>query len=417
LRIIAFAVAACMTASPLSAQVSPPKDTFAARLEQVRTSLQVDDQGLHGPGATVLADAIANSRYVLLGEDHLSREIPQFTAGVCRLMVPGGLDSLAVEIGPEAAHVVNANLRRGDRVERLSEFLHNHPDAFAFQNGRDESDMAAACAKAAGARFQIWGLDQEFMGASGYLLEQMLAAKPGSKAKEAIEELARIDRTATEKALASGSAGDLLIYSVSDQQLAKIGRGIRQDGGSRVVALFDALIETRAIYLGQNSDPFASNGRRARLMKRTLVHYLAKHPQPARVLFKFGDAHMGKGINGLGQRDLGNFVAERAEGEGVGSLHIAVYGAKGIHALYGGVGRQARNKPFVLTDYPSYAWLKDALPSGPQETGKDWTVIDFQSMRSKMPADMDTTWRDVARRYDFVVVAPELTPSSLLGTR
>lgn len=417
MRTAALALAACTVVSPAMAQTVSSKVPFSSRLEQSRTMLQVDASGLHGSGATVLANAIAASRYVLIGEDHLSREIPQFTAGVCRLMTPGGLDAFAVEIGPEAARVVNENLSRDDRIVRLATFMRTHPDAFAFQNGRDESDMAAECARLAGPQFQIWGLDQEFLGSAGHLFEQMLTAHPGPAARAAIEKLAAADRVATAKSLVSGSVSDLFLYQVTDQELSEAGSAIKRDGGDRVGGLFDALSETRAIYLGQETDGFASNGRRARLMKRTLIGYLNAHGRPARVLFKFGDAHMGKGINGLGQRDLGNFVAERAEGEGAGSLHIAVYGAQGMHALYGGVGRQVRHEPFVMTDDTEYAWLRDVLPSGQHGNAKDWTVVDLRSLRSKMPSDISDAWRDVVRRYDLVVVAPELTPSSLLGSR
>ncbi|RYF09774.1 MAG: hypothetical protein EOO77_23025, partial [Oxalobacteraceae bacterium] len=241
MRIVALALAACTAVSPAMAQKAATDVPFVSRLEQTRTMLQVDETGLHGLGVVVLAEAIAASRYVLIGEDHLSREIPQFTTGVCRLMTPGGLDAFAVEIGPEAARVVNENLRRNDRISRLATFMHAHPDAFAFQNGRDESDMAAECARLAGPQFQIWGLDQEFFGASGHLFKQMLTAHPGSTARVAIEKLAVADRTATAKALASGSVGDLFVYQVTDRELSDAGLAIKRDGGNRVSALFDAL--------------------------------------------------------------------------------------------------------------------------------------------------------------------------------
>lgn len=304
--------------------------------------------------------AITKARYVLIGEDHMSREIPLFTSGICRLMAPGGLDSFAVEIGPEAARVVNVDLRKPDRVAQISSFLQTHPDAFAFQNGRDESDMAADCAALAGPKFQIWGLDQEFFGAAGHLLERMMEARPGPNARAAISTLAAFDRAATAAALKTGSPGELLVFKITDQQIAEARMAIRRDGGPRVNELFESLAETRTIYLGQNSDGFASNGLRAQLMKRTLVRYLDARRKPARMLFKFGDVHMAKGVNALGQRDLGNFVAERSDGEGTASLHIAVYGAKGVHAFYGGVGRQVRHEPFIMSDDADYAWLKTA---------------------------------------------------------
>lgn len=384
-----MALAAALVASGAAAQTAKPQPDFAARLESARTTLTVDAAGLHGPGASVLAKAVAESRYVLIGEDHLSREIPLFTTGICRQMAPSGLDAFAVEIGPEAAVVINAALRRPDRERRIATFARSHPDAFAFQNGADESAMAAACAQAAGPRFQMWGLDQEFFGAPGYLFEQMLAAKPGPRARAALLTLAASDRAATTKAIQSGSPGDMFLFHVSDEQIADAANAIARDGGPRVTKLFDGLAQTRAIYRAQNTDGFASNGQRVRLMKRTLMRYLAKRPGAPRLLFKFGDVHMAKGINALGQRDVGNFVAERADGEGASSLHIAVYGVKGVHALYGGVGRPARTEPFVMVEDADYAWLKDALSlRDAAGASGQWMLVDLRPLRAKPPAGM-----------------------------
>lgn len=148
-------VAFCLIASSASAQSTNEKTLLANRLMQARSTHRVDADGLHGAGAAVLGEAIRQARYVLIGEDHLSREIPLFTTGVCRVMAPDGLDAFAVEIGPEAAQFVNSALWRADRLERVADFVRSHPDAFAFQNGRDESDMAAVCARLAGPDFAI----------------------------------------------------------------------------------------------------------------------------------------------------------------------------------------------------------------------------------------------------------------------
>lgn len=418
-KLIAAGLMACASvASTASAETRAKRPPFSTRLEQARSVLQVDASGLHGAGGTVIAEAVSDARYVLIGEDHLSREIPLFATSICRLMAPHGLRAFAVEIGPEAARIVSQNLRRSDRVERIGTFMQTHPDAMAFQNGRDESEMAAECAKLAGPQFEVWGLDQEFFGASGFLLELMLAARPGPTARAAIERLVVLDRKAAAGALASGSVGDLLIFSVTDQQMADASTAVERDGGKRVMELFASLTETRAIYLGQNTDDYASNGQRARLMKRNLLKYLGDSPQPARVLFKFGDVHAAKGVNALDQRDLGNFIAERTEGEGAMSLHIAVYGAKGIHALYAGVGRQLRTEPFTMTDDADYAWMKDALGLRDRAgVDEQWMLIDLRALRSAPPADMPSAWRKMVSQYDMLVIAPKLTPSSLLGSK
>jgi hypothetical protein len=411
-----LAAGVCLALLGSAAGAADQPATFNEKLAGVRTSLAVGDREFNGPGADVLARAVSNARYVLIGEDHLTREIPAFTADLCRLMAPQGLSALAVEIGPEAAQVVNANLRRPDRRERIASFMRAHPDAMAFQNGTDESDMAAACAQAAGPAFQLWGLDQEFFGAAGNLIERMALAHPGPTARAEIARLAAEERAARDAALASGSPGKLLIYTITDQQITDARAAIAKDGGPRVRSLFAALEETRAIYLGQNTDPYMSNGTRAQLMKRTLVNYLNHAPTKMRVLFKFGDTHMRKGINGLGQRDLGNFVAERADGEGAGSLHLLVVGLRGTHALYNGVGRQVRHEPFVLTDDADFAWLKDAVPTA-QASSRDWTLLDLRSLRAKPPRDMPAAWKRIIDGFDMVVVAPAISPSTLLGAR
>jgi len=416
-RFASIAAGLCGMAGTASAQTT--ETLFANRLEKARSTLQVGADGsLQGNGAKVIAAAVTKARYVLLGEDHLSREIPQFATGICRIMAPGGLHAFAVETGPEATKVVNANLRRPDRLARIAAFARTYPDVMAFQNGRDESDMAAACAQAAGPGFSMWGLDQEFFGATGYLLEQMLAARPGPIARAAIAQLATLDRGFTAAAVRSGSVSDFFIYKISDAQMHAAHAAIVRDGGAHANELFAALAETREIYIGQQANGYASNGQRARLMKRTLVNYLATAPAASRVLFKFGDVHMAKGINNLRQRDVGNFVAERAEGEEASSLHIAVYGAKGQRATYGGVGRPLGQTPFVMTEDEEYAWLKDALALHERSAGKrDWMLVDLRPLRTRMPADMPAAWRKLVLQYDMVVVAPELTPSTLLGSR
>lgn len=245
----AIMLAALLVGAPHAA--SAP--AFATRLAATEQPLKVTGTTLAGRGEAVLSNAIEASRYVLIGEDHLSREIPRFTTAICRMMAPQGLHALAVEIGPEAARVVNSNLRRPDRVERLSRYMLAHPDAMAFQNGRDESEMATACAQTAGPDFAVWGLDQEFFGAAGSLLDAMLAEKPGPLATAAIREMAVQDRAATATALTTGSPDKLMIYAATDAQIGKARNTIQRDGGPRVKQLFDALVETRAIFLASAS--------------------------------------------------------------------------------------------------------------------------------------------------------------------
>ena len=389
---------------------------FPSRLAQAITPLDVNPNGLSGAGALVLSKAVATSRYVLIGESHMSREIPAFTTQICRLMAPSGLTAMAIETGPEAARVVDSAMRSVDRETRIADFTSTHPDSIAFFNGRDEVRMAGDCAATAGPDFQLWGLDQEFLGSSGHLLEEMLASEPGPLARAALTGLAARDREATVAALASGSPVDLFLLSAKQGDLDQAAVAVAQDGGARVRYLFGLLTETRAIYQGSQSGQGDPNGRRARLMKRTFAAHLAENPG-ARVLMKFGAYHVYKSINPLNQRDLGAYVAERAEGEGVSALHIMVLGARGSEAGYGGVGRPSVVHSFDMMDEKDPDWRKDAaLARAASAAPGSWMLVDLRTLRTKdVLASAPPEWRDLALGYDIALLAPTLSATSRLG--
>ncbi|MGE8216768.1 MAG: hypothetical protein ACN6RD_11270 [Stenotrophomonas maltophilia] len=405
---------ACLCVASAHAETVAPL-TFADRLAQAGSPLTVRPDGFSGPGAAILSEAVGASRYVLIGESHFSREIPAFTSNVCRLMAPGGLTAMVVETGPEAARAVNARMRAPDREQQISAFLTAYPDVMAFLNSRAEGQTVADCAAVAGPDFTLWGLDQEFLGVSGYLFEQMLASGPGPLARAQIEALARQEQTAVKAALASGSPMDLYLLKADEATLDAAGTAIDKDGGDRAKALFAALRETRAIYQASQSGRGDPNGRRARLMKRTLAAHFAEAPQ-ARVLMKFGALHLYKGYNPLGQRDVGNFVAELADGQDVKSLNLIVVGAKGEGAGYNGVGRPMKVYTFDATTDKDSDWRKDVMSARPAGTAAgDWVLVDLRRLRSKDMQALTPEWRDLIRGYDLAVVAPELSPSTKLG--
>jgi erythromycin esterase-like protein len=92
-------------------------DKFVAKLLQNRYDLSVRSGQLSGAGAQVLQSAIAQSRFVLLGEDHGIAQTSEFWAAVCRAAGPSGFHTMAVEEGPLAA----AELERWARRSRLTQ--------------------------------------------------------------------------------------------------------------------------------------------------------------------------------------------------------------------------------------------------------------------------------------------------------
>jgi hypothetical protein len=397
---------------------SKPKPTLEDALRQARTALVMSEGGFSGDGAAILKSAVSESRYVLLGEDHFSREIPRFTSALCDVMKP---DAYAVEAGPDAAKFVTGLLGSSSRKERLAERMRAHPNNMAFLDGVEENDTAAHCAAASrNLGFAVWGLDQEFVGSAGTLLEAMQATKPGGKTRAAIADMLKADKLAEQQALDGGNPGKLFLLSATEADLKPLIDAVGADGNAATRILLDELLASHAIYRLNSEGSPDSNRVRAELFKQ---HFLTENAEirktiaEPRILFKFGDNHSGKGFSPLQVRDIGNFVAELADGEKAHSLHIMIFGVKGEHGAFAGVAKPLKPESFAITDYPEYKWMQpavaDLLPQVEDADGTTLTLLDLRKLRFR-GIDLPPDWKRIVFSYDLMVLIPELTAASLI---
>ena len=399
------------TNGPSAARLS-----FEDVLKEVTFPITVDANGeLADTGGKLMADSIERTQFVLLGESHLSQEIPKLTAAICRTMHP---DSYAVEVGPYAAAYVNGILKTPDRVGHMRDREHAHPANMAFLDMEEENDLAVTCAASSHNRkFALWGLDQEFLGAASVLLLQAESQHNGPKAAAAIRSALAKDRQAEAGARSSGDAQQLFLMSASDSDIADLQTAVAADGSSKSRAILRELVDSRRIYRLNKAGSPDSNSERANLLKRHFLadyHTLQQTTPAPHILLKFGDNHMWKGFNDLHQLDLGNFVAELASGEHATSLHIQVIAAKGTLPSFGGYGTPMTYETFSLVDIPEYAWLKPVVQMLPRTEGgsSKGVVVDLRKLRFR-PLLITSEWQHLVYGYVMLIVLPEFTPASL----
>jgi hypothetical protein len=388
----------------------PQPPALEQKLTEVRYDLRLENGKFNGNAAPVLESAITNAQYVLIGEDHITREIPQFTAAVCDVMAPQGLSAMAVEVGPLVADFVSASFGKPDRVARMAALTRQYPNSVAFMDIRQENDLAAHCAEAAHVpHFHLWGLDQEFVGSAGWLLDQILATHPGPTATSAITRMKTEEQQGAAEAKKTGDPSKLFLFAVSDSELGDVAAVLKREGNPAVNAIFQELVESHEIYLKNMQGSPESNRQRARLLKNNFRSEIEKSTdRPQKVLVKFGDWHLYKGINPLHERDLGNYIAEMADGQGGSSLHICVLGAKGTHRLFTGYDQPTKLEKFVMDEDPDYRWLKPAIDN--QMPGA-WTLYDLRKLRFAKLGTLDPGMERLIYGYDLLVIVPELTPA------
>ena len=341
--------------------------------------LSVEGGKLAGDGADVLRPAITAANFVMLGEDHGIAQIPALGAALCHELAPVGFRHLALEVGPSVAPMLEQFAAARDGAAREAAFVKRYPETIAFYDWKEERDMLAACAP-----MQLWGVDQELMGAPVYVLQQILATHPGATATAAVQQLVREDAADRAAAAKTGDYGKLFLLAAPQATLDAGAAALAKDGSPEAQRLFASLLESRAIYEGQQGpDPYFSNRRRARLMKRTFLDDLSVAAKAEKafpkVLVKMGAWHMYRGLNPLHSSELGNMIGEAAEAHGVEAVNVLVLGIKGQQLHAAGVARPPQVSSLDLTGKDSdFAFL---APFFAHVDAHGWTLFDLRGLR------------------------------------
>jgi len=273
----------------------PPAERFQTKLLENRYALSERGGQLSGSGAEVLRSAIAQSRFVLLGEEHGVTQTSELMTAVCKAAGPQPFRTMAVEEGPLVAAELEGWARQPDGLARLAAFEKKFPYSINVYTAREEFDMLQQCARAGGSDFHLWGLNQEGLNAGGLILSRVLATQPGGQARAAIQELHRKNDDGYRKALQSDSIIDFFMIAAEDKELADAAALTRSDGSPEARSLFASLVESHEI----NRAPPAAYGNarhRERLMKTLFAADYEKAARgeagPPRVLLKFGAYHV-----------------------------------------------------------------------------------------------------------------------------
>ena len=106
-------------------------------------------------------------------------------------------------------------LKGDDAVAAIARFDAIYPDSVAFYTMRQEAEMLAGFALAAGPRFQHWGIDQEFVGAAKYLITLMLAQPVNPAARAKLEAFVK-EAVASQKAAATAILRVLMLSASTE---------------------------------------------------------------------------------------------------------------------------------------------------------------------------------------------------------
>lgn len=346
-------------------QVQGDKALLDSLIRQNTYTIRVENGRLAGPGADFILRESQDAQFVGLGENHNRLEIPQIATALFKeLQNRAGFHYLCLESATIATGMMNEKPYVGS-VENVRAFARKYPFALTFPSDQELQMIADVSGFSRAKGHPIWGLDQEF-GVS-HVLDQ-LQAQAGKVGREAIEAL-----RAKVRPLEGKRENDhFLANQATAEDFSRLRQALKPRPGSLEEFEIDQLSKSEEIFeyyrRAVKGEPtgWKNNSVRESNMKDLFMREYrfaqAQGDRLPRVLMKFGQYHLYRGLNPADTLSTGNFVTELAKSNGMKSMlfFFAVRDNKEVPADH--------SWDFIRP------FLEHANPN-------QWTVIDIRPLR------------------------------------
>lgn len=151
---------------------SQKNDLIIADLKPLSYSFKIENNKVIGPGADTLKSIIERSQFFMLGEEHRSPQISKLTNILLPYFANAGYDNFALEVGPFTADIIGKEIKKNNSLYgfNYSFYLENNDIPIPFFDGKDDDEFIKTASKN---KFKLWGLDQEYLTAPLFLLDEV----------------------------------------------------------------------------------------------------------------------------------------------------------------------------------------------------------------------------------------------------
>lgn len=393
-----IACGALVMVATVNAQIDG--EQLSAQVEEHTHSFSLKDGQLAGPGAELLIEEGRRASFFVLGERHLRNEVPGLAGALLTELRPHGYGAFAVETGEAIADFAETSFREDDG-KALADLLRSRPFTAAFIDHAHEFELLG---EAVGLGYELWGLDQVFVGGARFNLARLVELAPDEAARTHAEQALERANAGFEKFAESGDKSHGFLAAAGAEAYDELRDAF--EGVPAALRIIDELQTSGQIYrLYDEGENYVSNHQRIQLLKRHLIEQLEQTERDTKVFMKIGGIHGVRGYTRLNQLDLGNSAAELGLLRGGGSIHVFVEAIDMVDA-------DGESKRIVGDGHP-FAPIAAAMPDS-----EDWVVTDLRKLRPVFHRDENAEAHpDLAEwvwQYDLVVLTREFTPAERL---
>lgn len=415
-----FIRSTALLSSLMTSAVLQAQDTaFVKALRSNASPFTITNGHLTGAGADALSRAAHENQFILVGEDHGIRELPEFVSALFATARPAGYTHLGVEIGPITGRRLESMMRAANGQKEVDTFLGKYiPFTLPFFFWKEEAQMLENVVKSLpGKRGVVWGLDQEFILSPTYMFERLAAIAPSASARTLATQLVESSAKGDQAMIKSGNPGAVWMVTSTDADIAKLASTFSPKKGSEADEIIRELTVSRQIYRMFNTGQgYESNQKRDDLMKQHFIGAYnaakARGETMPKAIIKLGANHVFRGPSITDSYEMGSFIPEFAETTGGKSFGILVVVAKGTWNAYRPFGSDEADKtqkydPLTTSEYAVFD-IRSVLDAA---STNEWTFLDLRPIRAAAANGRLRGLNPKARRlltsFDAVVVIPE----------
>lgn len=366
--------------------------------------IAVDNGFVTGPGAQWLRARAQQAQFFVIGEQHATADIANFSRALYRDLVTDGYRHMALELGPWSTRFAE-QMMRNDPVA-LEAFMADEKTylALVFLFYREENELAFDAVRAGGDQPVLWGLDQEFIASAPILLPLLAQMASNERQTEAVAEAQR-----------QADQDPMWVGMTDPSALRQLRAAFEPQGSDEALALIDAMLLSNRIYrpfTGRGGTGYEANLERENYMKANFLQHfraeLARSGYAPKVFFKFGAFHGSRGLSGTKVPALGDFLVEwgRSEGYGMFNVHIDCHGGEALD-IRSGEAVPCQSYYFSKAEQSEHS-LQAYIPA------EGLAVIDLRGLRpfAHKMSFLDPATVDLIYAYDAYMAMPDVKPAT-----
>jgi hypothetical protein len=360
-------------------------------------TFEINNDIIVGAGIKILENKISESQFLLLGEQHYSPEISEFTNAILPKLKQSNFKYFAVEVGPNSTEkMITVIKEQNSLFDFNTNFYSNYKDIpFPFFDGKkDELFLKTAINE----NFKIWGIDQEFLTSHLFLIDEIynnsnekVLLKPHyDSTKQFIIQEFKKDNENKNYPMFTNLLESNIVKSFFEK--------CKNEKQNKII---EDLITSWKIYALNETKKYSENNfTRMKYMKRKFgenYKIALKTDSIPKVFVKMGSMHIARGQNWLGIYDLGNMIKELSYFNGTESTSINCF------------ARFSQDNNGTINDYLDDEGGKAYQPILELAKKDKWVLIETKpilELVKKKKIELNSDLKILISGFDFILFTP-----------